>query len=211
MAVYSIKNMDKLTIIDGSKQYCGASQKWYSSFWKRMSGCGPTNASHLAYYLSRTRSDCAALVLEQAEIKKDFCILMNKMWNYVTPGMKGVNSTELFMRGLEKYSKERGFRMIFEMLEVSRSDSEYYYEVELKKFLINALKNNCPVAFMNLDRGEVNNLDSWHWITLVELNSDSFCAVAYDNCERIEIDIGLWLRTMKSKGGFVAAEVFPLI
>ena len=43
-------------IIEDSIKYYGGSQEWYSSFWKRMAGCGPTTAATITMYEQRIKN-----------------------------------------------------------------------------------------------------------------------------------------------------------
>ena len=77
-------------IIEDSIKYYGGSQEWYSSFWKRMAGCGPTTAATITMYEQRIKN------LSKIYNKQEFINLMENMWNYVTPRARGLNKIEYF-------------------------------------------------------------------------------------------------------------------
>jgi hypothetical protein len=78
-----------------------------------------------------------------------------------------------------------------------------------------ALKNDAPVAFLNLHAGDVEELDTWHWVTIIGVDEElgdlgghgagtaSFKARFYDHGQCREADVGRWLATTKTGGGFV--------
>ncbi len=41
------------------------------------------------------------------------------------------------------------------------------------EFIKESLLLDQPVAFLNLHHGDVMNLDSWHWVTIVGLDAES--------------------------------------
>lgn len=210
MGQFSIENPGILKLTDGQTVYSGANQDWYKKFWQRMAGCGPTNASHLIWYLAGSRKGCRGLVTEDSPTKEGFRELMDVVWRYVTPGYRGVNGTNILVGGVRRYGEERGFRFRFKVMDV---DIERYHrpsEEEMRSFLTDAMQKDRPVAFLNLNNGEERNLDRWHWVTLVAYNTDTETAVMYDQGKSRSIDLALWLRTTTLGGGFVAADVEPI-
>ena len=90
MIVMSITNPDLFKVLDESthKTIYGCNQEWYSTEWQRQSGCGPTTASGIIFYLNNTRS---ILELGQGiKSNKDCLSLMEEMWEYVTPTKEGM-------------------------------------------------------------------------------------------------------------------------
>ena len=75
-------------------------------------------------------------------------------------------------------------------------------------FLRNAIRNDTPVAFLNLDNGNVKELYSYHWVTAISLKYSPNENLAYllilDGGQEIEIDLSRWLTTTKAGGGFVS-------
>ena len=72
-------------------------------------------------------------------------------------------------------------------------------------FFRQAFLADSPIAFLNLDRGALPGLESWHWVSLIAMDheGDKLTATAADNGQLLGLDIGLWLETTKRSGGFV--------
>ena len=198
--------------------FLGASQMWYESYWQRQAGCGPTTCTNILWYLSKTRHGCAVLSDGVKNRKKEFLTLMEKVWEYVTPGKMGVNSTKLFVDGIQRYGKEYNVHLNCRVLDIPTSKlgvpklgvpkpcRPSIKQVSL--FLVELFEKDLPVAFLNLSNGRLDNLDNWHWVTLIGFNSDRRVALMYDQGVCQEIDIELWLETTALGGGFVAADKF---
>jgi hypothetical protein len=63
------------------------------------------------------------------------------------------------------------------------------------------------VAFLSLDKGEEELLDSWHWVTMLSLQyeedgSAAFADVA-DEGKLLHVDLKKWFDTTGLGGGFV--------
>ena len=62
MTAYHLAGDSSLTIAgEDGRRYYGADQAWFSRFWRRKAGCGPTTAAVQMAYLSRTRPGLAPL------------------------------------------------------------------------------------------------------------------------------------------------------
>jgi len=188
------------------QRYYGANQIWYRQRWQQQAGCGPTNSSHLVWYLSRTRPECGRLSARGGNRQEEFLALMEEMWEYVTPGRMGVNSADLFIQGMRRYGDAHGIGLHFEKLEVPSIPFLRPSAQQMAEFLTNAIEKDIPVAFLNLANGKLSNLDGWHWVTLIAFYPERMMAVMYDQGRKVEIDLDLWLRTTLLGGGFVAVE-----
>ena len=77
-------------------------------------------------------------------------------------------------------------------------------------FIAKGLDSDCPIAFLNLSNGKVSNLDRWHWVTIVGLETDQdnnhVSAQIFDGGKEFEIDLKLWYETTTLSGGFVFFE-----
>lgn len=189
----------------GTKTY-GADQAWYSSYWKRQAGCGPTTCSHLIWYLSRTRAEYAMLCEHDGFHRDGFIALMDEIWEYVTPGPGGVNRTEIFTKGAVAYGAAKGVVMEYQALQVpeflrKRPDWDCVSE-----FLSEAFQRDLPVAFLNLSNGALKNLESWHWVTLTGIDPARGFVEVYDQRKCLEIDLRLWLTSTLRGGGFVVLQ-----
>lgn len=195
-----------LQVKEGIRTSYGAHQIWYSSWIKRMSGCGPTATSNLLWYLCASRPElCSRLFTGNGTEQKDMLRLMDSVWQYVTPGMRGVNRASMLADGGVRYGTEHGVGLEADILEIpeaasARPDQEMVYQ-----FLAGAFQRNLPVAFLNLSNGAVRNLDNWHWVTLISVD-ETLQAEMYDQGCRQMINVALWLQTTTGGGAFVTIE-----
>jgi hypothetical protein len=77
----------------------------------------------------------------------------------------------------------------------------------LLTFIGESLKNDMPVAFLSLDKGAEELLDTWHWVTVLSLEyeengSAAFADVA-DEGKLLHVDLKKWFDTTGLGGGFV--------
>lgn len=202
----SIRSPRLLQIADGGGISYGAHQIWYRSWLGRMGGCGPTAAANLLWYLTATRPEiCAPLLVGDGTIRADMQRLMEEVWKYVTPGMRGVDKASMLADGAVRFGADHGVSLKSRILEIPPAVRERPALAETQAFLENAFRQDLPVAFLNLSNGAVRSLDSWHWVTLIAV--DSFLRVEmYDQGRRQTIDMALWLDTTKGGGALVALE-----
>jgi hypothetical protein len=189
---------------EGGDEKYGGMQLWYTTEWQRRAGCGPTTAALLLWYLAQTRADCQALCGYPAGVQKGFLWLMEEVWQYVTPGMRGLNKTSMMAEGAVSYAAARGVALecgVFDIPEIlcKRPGLE-----ALSDFISQSVESDSPVGFLNLSNGRLTNLDNWHWVTIVGYDRGSHTALMYDQGRRVEIDLELWLRTTLFGGGFVS-------
>lgn len=196
----------KIAKADGGFCY-GPNQEWYQHIWQRKAGCGPTTCSQLIWYLSRTRAGYQGLCPHDGSTQAGFLQLMEEVWDYVTPGRHGVNTTGILTEGALGYGRERHLELGCQVLEIPEAPGERPTSEVMADFILGALEQDRPVAFLNLSNGMVQNLDAWHWVTLVAFSRESFLAEMYDNEERDQIDLEMWLRTTTGGGGFVALDI----
>ena len=90
-------NYDYLLI---DKKYYGGNQEWFSSIFQRKAGCGPVSASNVIMYESKKHYS-----------KEEFIKIMEDMWNYITPGMMGLNKVEYYNDGFSKYIKDNNIKL----------------------------------------------------------------------------------------------------
>lgn len=186
--------------------YMGGSQNWFHDSWKRMSGCGPTTASGMLWYLARSRQNSALCEIGGADMSI-FLKLMDIVFGYITPGMMGVNSTGIFVDGVVGYGNSRGVKLQTRVLDISpavckRPDSE-----ALCDFILQSLSEDLPLAFLNLSNGSLVNLDNWHWVMIVALEPHSMTATICDQGGTKEISLGEWLNTTALGGGLVSIHI----
>lgn len=206
MAESGIASPELLHIRDGLQTSYGAHQIWYRSWIKRMSGCGPTAASNLLWYLRASRPElCRDLFAGDAVERSGMLRLMEAVWHYVTPGIRGVDRAAMLADGGVRYGRQAGVALRADILEIPPLKSDRPGEKKVSGFLAAAFARDLPVAFLNLSNGAVRNLDNWHWVTLVSVNQE-LLAEMYDQGRRQMIDVALWLDTTAGGGAFVTIE-----
>ena len=185
----------------------GADQDWYSLPWRQRAGCGPTTASVQMAYLAALRPSLAALCPLERREQGTFVTYMDQVWEYVTPGSHGLNRVEMYTDGVTRFCGERGVRLVPHALEVPIGEERPGFE-RCVSFIRAGLASDCPVAFLNLDNGEVEALDKWHWVLLsaLEKGDAGTLVTVVDSGNSFSIDLKLWYDTARDLGGFVWLE-----
>jgi hypothetical protein len=174
------------------KTYIGGWQGWYADNWQRQSGCGPTAASNIIWYKTMWQGKM-----------ENYRSLMHEMFTFVKPGAGGVNTAAKFVNGVIRYGVEHGLAIVPHVLEVPIRKGKRPTIEEMRDFISSALNADAPVAFLNLSNGSVNNLGSWHWVTIIALDTSPMTATISDGGRSLEIDLGLWLRKSRLGGAMV--------
>lgn len=193
--------MDGLDINTPEGLYHGVDQDWYGRHWQRLAGCGPCTASNMLRYFGPR-----AGLTEQLQSKEQMRALMQQVWAHVTPGIRGLNSTARFQEGMHSLLRERGSPLRCRLLDIPPSPAPRPGEAAVAQFIREGLAADSPVAFLNLNRGRLHNLENWHWVTLIALREgpEGLIATAADNGSLLQLDLSLWLRTSTLGGGFVS-------
>lgn len=187
----------------GSHAY-GADQEWFPLLWQRRAGCGPTTASNLMlYFLQKDNTK---------ELTKDDALtVMQALWKLVTPGIMGVHLLSQFTKGVDEYVSKLPKNFEKQTLKIARAKERRPSLAEVYQFLADSFEADSPVAFLNLSKGALKNLDEWHWVTLVGVEqqdeTSSVYATVYDASKEWKIDLGLWLESTTRGGGFVSYRV----
>ena len=183
-------NKDNLLI---DNYYYGGNQDWYSTYFKRLAGCGPTTASTITMYeLNKSNYKNYS--------KKEFILLMNELWNYITPGMMGVDKVEKYQKGYNKYLKTSSLELSnSKILEFNNSGID-----DIKEYIEEALKLDHPIAFLNLNNGSEKQIDSWHWTTIVSIEyiNDNIIVEICDEGLLKKFNLTKWLNT-SSNGSLI--------
>ncbi len=202
--ILSIHQPDAFHIMDGSgRPSRGCDQDWYGSEWQRASGCGPSVASGILYYLHRTNR----IRLPFAVDGKSDCIgLMESVWKHVTPTSNGVDTVERFCIGVQDFTRSFARTLSCRTLEIPSKKAGRPELGEMTRFLTSGLLEDCPVAFLNLSSGRVRGIEGWHWMTVVALKTgpepDDAQALIFDGTASIWIDLAKWHMTSALGGGF---------
>jgi hypothetical protein len=206
MITKSISNPNLFKIIDEDthKIYHGCNQKWYTTVWRRLSGCGPTVASNLIFYLYLTRQTPDS---RQNFIRKNCLPLMEEIWEYVTPTFKGVSTTKMFYEAVLSYAKSKGLDVQYSFFDLPQDKLNRPRLSELLNFLERALCKDAPIAFLNLCNGAEKALERWHWVTIISLeykdNGDYAFVNILDDGQIKKINLALWYNSTTKGGGFV--------
>lgn len=186
-----------LTARDGTTLY-GADQDWYTDLWQRRAGCGPTTAATVLAYLSKVHPELEGLKPTGEATPEDFLTYMEAIWPYVTPGSRGLDKAESFTVGCRSFALSKGVVLQGEVLEIpSKVHGKRPDLARCRRFIARALKADCPVAFLNYSNGDVDDLDSWHWVPLVAMieGEDAAICTILDSGKEQVVDFALWLRT----------------
>lgn len=176
----------------------GCDQDWYAEHWQRQAGCGPCTAATILYYLARSRSFLDHLYTASSHAREDFTHFMSEIWHYVTPSHMGVNEASILADGVRKYALIHRVSLNPSVFKIPGLQQRKAPFDELSSFVRQGLEQDCPVAFLNLSNGTLENLDSWHWVTITSLlaghEPDILAAIA-DSGERKIINLSQWYRT----------------
>ena len=185
----------------------GADQDWYSLPWRQRAGCGPTAAAVQMAYLAARRPALAALCPLEGREQGPFAAYMDQVWEYVTPGDHGLNRVEMYTGGVARFCGDRGVKLRPRALEVPAGGDRPGFD-RCAAFVRAGLEADCPVAFLNLDNGAVEDLDKWHWVLLsgLEEGEGETLVTVVDGGRTFPIDLKLWYDTARDLGGFVWLE-----
>ncbi len=203
----SLSNLKFLEILDEEhRSFYGCSQEWYPGKWQQLAGCGPSAASNIIWYLGH---HLPSLGLDpKLNSKKNFLSLMQEVWKYVKPTVRGIPETKLFYEAVLAYTRSKGLNLAYRVCDVPQDKSGRPGFPEVVHFLEEGLTLDAPVAFLNLCNGREKNLERWHWVIVVSLNipdedENKVCASVIDGGRVKEIDLSLWFKTTTLGGGFV--------
>ena len=210
MVTKSIKYKDIFKIMDedSTDTYYGCNQEWYMTEWQRNSGCGPTVVTNIMHYLNWMSSSSKQEI--PLLTRKEALLLMEEIWQYVTPTNRGIPTAKLLYDNVINYAKVKALNIKLEIINIH--DGLLHTEFNhLLLFLGNALCNDTPIAFLNLDNGDEKELDSWHWVTIISLTyeedgSSAFIDILDEGIIK-KIDLGKWFRSTTLGGGFVSFEL----
>jgi hypothetical protein len=184
----------------------GLDQDWFPGLWQRKAGCGPCTGANILLYLSRSgRLELPIQITDQGS----FVSLMERSWEYLTPGVMGLNSPFMMQKGLDAFFESLGSPLKTRAMEIP-GDTDRRPDPRLAEdFIRKGLSLDSPVAFLNLSNGDIPGLESWHWVTIVGLSGTGEEAVMniYDNGKRLDVNLRRWLKTTKRDGGFVYVDI----
>lgn len=203
----ALKNFEIFNIRNGNIIFYGPNQTWYPKVFQKMAGCGPTSCSNIVWYLSQTQEKYKKLCTYDGTTYDGFLKIMEDIWQYVTPGVMGVKNLKMFTDGVQRFGVDKGYSLSCRTFEVSGRKDVKKMDIEAAfDFIEQALKENLPIAFLNLHNGHLTNLESWHWVTIWGVDREK-CSVSILDQSRIEeIDLNVWMSTSNKGGGFVVVS-----
>jgi hypothetical protein len=194
--------MDAFKITDRStgEVFYGCDQDWFGTNWQRLSGCGPSVVANILIYNGRD-SDW------RIEDKDAAVRFMEEVWKFVTPTNRGIPTTEMLLERVFSYGESKGMAVRHSDCGIPEEKSLRPSIGDVTAFLSGALERDAPVAFLNLCNGEEENLDEWHWVTVVSLEQRQYdghvIATIIDRGKIIAVDLSVWLDTTNQGGGFI--------
>jgi hypothetical protein len=203
--IHGLRHLENIHVVNHSGQeYFGCDQNWYSSEWQQMSGCGPSTASTLLLYLQKSgRVDFPIHGLEQ----KDCKLLMENVWSHITPTQDGIYLVEQFCTGIQSFASSHRFSLDCQSLEIPESIELRPELADVVGFIACGLDQDCPIAFLNLSKGAVINLEEWHWVTIVALETDEkqdqVFVTIFDGDKSDKIDFKCWYQTTIDGGALI--------
>jgi hypothetical protein len=207
----AVKNYRLLEVEnDSADEVCyGCRQEWYSTSWKRVAGCGPSVVSTIINYVTRARETARAPEGPPARASIDeMRKLMDDVWAYVTPTIRGIPNTRILREGIERYVERNCAGFDIRELAVPKRREMRPPLAEIVAFLTDALAADVPAAFLALDSGDEKRLDAWHWVTLVsveyEPDMSAVSVEVIDECRLFEANLLRWYATTSAGGGFVS-------
>lgn len=144
MTKKSISNPKIFEVLDkGTHQtYYGCDQRWYTTEWQRLSGCGPSVATNIIFYLNHVQFTFG---LDKEKNSKNKCLeLMEEIWEYVTPTRQGIPTTKMFYEAVLTYSKAKEIDVEYSFLNVPEEQSLRPQLTEILHFIEEALLKDVP-------------------------------------------------------------------
>lgn len=206
---FALNHLEYIHQVDPSGlEYFGCDQNWFPSEWQQISGCAPSTAATLLVYLQKSgRIQFPIDILGQQDCR----LLMESVWTHVTPTMDGIYLIDQFCAGIRSFADANGFALDCHSLHIPEYREDRPSLQQSVDFIRDALAHDSPVAFLNLSNGTVINLEEWHWVTLVALESSSLPEAAFttvfDGDRSAVIDFRQWLETTVEGGALIWLEV----
>ncbi|RAW16309.1 hypothetical protein DC345_11810 [Paenibacillus taichungensis] len=153
---------------DGSGYSYGGNQNWYSQNTHKERGCGPVAAANITNYLAKITNPTVYgnLYSGNTTSKQDFLAHMDKMYDYVSPGILGKISVSGFASAVESYAKDK-------KVNLSRVTDNSAFTLDNTAAYIKAgLNLNSPVATLNLSKFDDYEYE-WHWMTITKYYRDT--------------------------------------
>lgn len=201
MDTIGVKDINRFKIKDDTDDtiYYGGFQQWYHRPWQRLSGCGPTVISGIMHYENQRTTTVPVIT------KPAFVQWMEKTWRYVTPTIHGIPTTEMLAKKTKRFVKVLDLPLTVQALNIPAKKYPQPSFTAVIAELQETLAADQPIAFLTLDAAGTENIEDWHWTTLVEIipNQDHIQFKLLDEGKIILADFSQWFSANKRGGGFV--------
>jgi len=155
-------NRDKETLY-------GCNQDWYLIEWRRRAGCGPVAATNILLYL-RKKYGVGKIPYENGSVN-EVLDAMNDVYLFVRPKRHGLHTVRKFVKGMCNFGRKYGLSFLYRYIIVPPQEEKRPGLDKIVRFIEEGLSNDVPIAFLNLDAGDVEEqLSSWHWVTVVGMS-----------------------------------------
>ena len=114
--------------------------------------------------------------------------------------MRGVDTVSKYKDGYDKYLKTSNLELSKSKILILEDSSID----EVEDYLVEAINSDYPVAFLNLNNGSENQIDSWHWTTIVSIekeDSDIYVNVCDEGLLK-KVNLSNWIKT-SNNGSFI--------
>ena len=132
---------------------------------------------------------------------------MEEVWEHVTPTERGIPSAKRLCESVLAYARYKGLEIGCGFIDVPEEKALRPALPEVSGFIEKALSSDLPVGFLLLCNGKLQEVEAWHWVTIVSLeqpeSGDPVWVEILDEGKIKKIDLDLWLETTVLGGGFV--------
>ncbi len=181
----------------------GYNQEWYGTEWQRISGCGPTTATTIVNYLFFREN---LMQVEDYQSEETILPMMDRIWQYVQPRRGGgLFKARWFEEGLTAFFEENNYPYKAELLSIGIFSKGKSRADEVAQFVMEGLRDDVPVAFLNRHRGDELGLETWHWVPIIAMEEREgiYWGTVLDDGKSREFSLQSWLDTTMFGGGFV--------
>lgn len=199
----TLRHLDWLQVQTSERCSMGYNQEWYGTDWQRLAGCGPTTATQVLNYIMFRDGRLAPSQFKQ---QATALLAMERVFSYVRPRRGGgLYKTRWMKEGLDAIFADEDLPYEAKMLRIYPFKMLRPKIEEVVGFILNAIVEDCPIAFLNRHKGQESGLDTWHWVPIVALErqDDEFIASVYDAEQIRKFSVNRWLNDTVFGGGFV--------
>lgn len=202
MDTKQIANLEllKLTTDKGEPSY-GADQKWFFGPVKQREGSGPAAAANIFYYIDRKKEP------EKPPMAfRFFRIFLERLWGIITPTRYGIPEARMLADRVKNYANIKHYHVDVKSMEIPAQPADRPHISEAFNMIFEAMDNDVPAAFLNLENNSCPDLNTRHWVTIIGIDCDNtgFARITYlDNGDVKDFDFGHWWTRGTGAGGIV--------